>query len=121
MAQRIARQVRKHHAVKDIRGLHIDLAEDGSVETNCKTTEPGDVIDILQAIIRFIMDNDLVDVLKVAGKRHLMSTITREDEDGVTFETTIDPEDLEKALSLIFGEDEEEEEEDVRKSQSLPS
>lgn len=120
MATYIGHQYREKGSRKNIRGLHIDITESGSVTTNCKTTEPGDVIDILQAIIRFIMDNDLVDVLKVAGKRHLMSTITREDEDGVTFEATIDPEDLEKALSLIFGEDEEEEE-DVRKSQSLPS
>lgn len=62
---------KKGKAPEDLRGIHIDIQPDGEVWTSARTKKPGDIIEIMQAFVRFIMDNDLTDELEEGARRHL--------------------------------------------------
>lgn len=100
---------RKGKAPEDLRGIHIDIQPDGEVWTSARTKKPGDIIEIMQAFARFIMDNDLTDELEEGVKRHLE---TKKIDIGGEITLELDEESSKRFREIIKEAIEEDDEEE---------
>lgn len=57
-------------APKDLHGMKITLEEDGTVMTSCRTTTHNEIVSVLQAVVRFMDENDLEEEFEEACKNH---------------------------------------------------
>ena len=55
---------------KDLHGMKITLEEDGTVTTSCRTTTHDEIVNVLQAVVRFIDEEDLEEEFEEACKNH---------------------------------------------------
>ena len=55
---------------KDLHGMKITLEEDGTVTTSCRTTTHDEIVNVLQAVVRFVDENDLEEEFEEACKNH---------------------------------------------------
>lgn len=61
---------RKRKVPEDLHGMKITLEEDGTVTTSCRTTTHDEIVSVLQAVVRFMEEEDLADEFEEACKNH---------------------------------------------------
>ena len=61
---------RKGKAPEDLHGMKITLEEDGTVTTSCRTTTHDEIVSVLQAVVRFMDEEDLEEEFEEACKNH---------------------------------------------------
>lgn len=63
-------RIKSGKPAKDLRGMKITLEEDGTVTTACRTTTHNEIVSVLQAVVRFIDEEDLEEEFEEASKNH---------------------------------------------------
>lgn len=63
-------RIKSGKPAKDLHGMKITLEEDGTVTTACRTTTHNEIVSVLQAVVRFIDEEDLEEEFEEACKNH---------------------------------------------------